>query len=72
MLELILALICNECFHIKKNDWMICARNSQIMCKIKPKSLLRILGQGSGSWSLIFDPGFQVLGANPLSSCYKV
>ena len=32
----------------KKNDLMICARNSQIICKIKPKSWLQILGQESG------------------------
>ena len=27
---------------------MIFARNSQIICKIKPKSWLHVLGQGSG------------------------
>ena len=31
----------------KKNDLMICARNSQIICKIKPKSWLQILGHSS-------------------------
>ena len=42
-------------------------------CVIKNLNLgYRFQVMGLGSWSWVFDPGFQILGPGPFSSYYKV